>query len=396
MAYDQEETDMKTLYLHIGTPKTATTSIQTFCSDNREILERHGYCYPLFEYKFAKASQYRNAHFLIGVIEDEEGNRQYEREQEIVNEGIGRILELFKTYDNVILSDEGIWNRGFFEDTHCWERLKKGFKEKEIAVKVIVYLRRQDDFLFSWWNQQVKAGMVGSSVFSWDEIVEERPYIQLDYYDMLTKISTYVGVQNITVRIFDKGHFAGGSIYTDFMEAVHLELTDDYRINSPMNNPSLTKNNIEIKRILNMMPDLNKQKNDYFRKVVTQLSEENPEEGRSSMFSEEENKRFLEQFREGNAKIVKEYLGKDGDLFDDAYLADGKWQINNEQMIRDMIRFFGTAVSYIMEENRVLKERDKALKEQLDAQKQHINNIRYKMRHPVKAVSEKLKRTGKE
>ena len=144
------------------------------------------------------------------------------------------------------------------------------------------------------------------------------------------------------------------------------------------------------------MPDLNKQKNDYFRKVVTQLSEENPEEGRSSMFSEEENKRFLEQFREGNAKIVKEYLGKDGDLFDDAYLADGKWQIDNQQMISDLIRFFGTTVSYIMEENRVLKERDKALKEQLEVQKQHINNIRYKMRHPVKAVSEKLKRTGKE
>lgn len=387
---------MKTLYLHIGTPKTATTSIQTFCWDNREVLEKQRYCYPLFEYRFANVQKYRNAHFLVGRIKDEDGKRQYNKEQEIVKEGIGQILELFKTYDNVILSDEGIWNRGFFEDTHCWERLKVGFKEKAITVKVIVYLRRQDDFLFSWWNQQVKEGMLGSSVLSWEEVVEKLPYIQLDYYNILTKISGYVGAENITVRIFDKGHFAGGSIYTDFMEAVHLELTDEYRINSPMNNPSLTKNNIEIKRILNTMPNLNKQNNDYFRKVVTQLSEEKPEEDRSSMFSEEENKRFLEQFREGNAKIVKEYLGKDGDLFDDAYLADGKWQVDNEQMTSDLIRFFGTAVSNLMEENRVLKERDKALKEQLEVQKQHINNIRYKMRHPVKAVSEKLKRTGKE
>lgn len=387
---------MKTLYLHIGTPKTATTAIQNFCWDNREELEKQGYCYPLFEYRFFNVQKYRNAHFLVGRIKDENGNRQYDQEQEIVREGIGKILSLFEKYDNIILSDEGIWNRGFFQDTNCWERLKEGFKGRDIAIKVIVYLRRQDDFLFSWWNQQVKEGMLGSSVLSWEEVVEKLPYIKLDYYDILTRISAYIGKENITVRLFDKEHFAGGTIQADFLETVHLEYTEDYRILVPMQNPSLTKNNLEIKRILNRMPDLNKQKNDYFRKVLTQLSDENPEEGRSSMFSQEENKEFLEQFREGNAKIVKEYLGKDGDLFDDTYLADGKWQIDNEQMIRDMIRFFGTTVSYFMEENRVLKERDKALKEQLDVQKKHINNIRYKMKHPVKAVLEKLKRAGKE
>ena len=59
--------------------------------------------------------------------------------------------------------------------TNCWERLKEGFKGKEIAVKVIVYLRRQDDFLFSWWNQQVKEGMLASSVLSWGEVVEKLP-----------------------------------------------------------------------------------------------------------------------------------------------------------------------------------------------------------------------------
>lgn len=387
---------MKILYLHIGTPKTATTSIQNFCWDNREELKKQGYCYPLFEYRFSNVQKYRNAHFLVGRIKDENGNRQYDQEQEIVREGIGKILSLFEKYDNIILSDEGIWNRGFFQDTNCWERLKEGFKGKEIAVKVIVYLRRQDDFLFSWWNQQVKEGMLASSVLSWGEVVEKLPYIKLDYYDILTQISAYVGKENITVRLFDKRHFAGGTIQSDFLETLHLKYTEDYRVLDSMQNPSLTKNNIEIKRILNMMPDLSKQKNDYFRKVLTQLSEENPEEGRNSMFSEEENKRFLEQFKKGNAKIVQEYLGKDGDLFDDTYLTGGKWQIDNEQMIRDMIRFFGTTVSYLMEENRALKEKDKALKEQLEVQKQHINNIRYKMKHPVKAVSEKLKRTGKE
>lgn len=43
---------MKTLYLHIGTPKTATTSIQSFCYQNREILEKQGFYYPMFDYHF--------------------------------------------------------------------------------------------------------------------------------------------------------------------------------------------------------------------------------------------------------------------------------------------------------------------------------------------------------
>ena len=37
---------MKTLYLHIGTTKTATTSIQRFLEENKDVLQKHGYCFP--------------------------------------------------------------------------------------------------------------------------------------------------------------------------------------------------------------------------------------------------------------------------------------------------------------------------------------------------------------
>ena len=35
---------MKTLYLHIGTTKTATTSIQKFLEENKDVLQKYGYC----------------------------------------------------------------------------------------------------------------------------------------------------------------------------------------------------------------------------------------------------------------------------------------------------------------------------------------------------------------
>ena len=37
---------MKTLYLHVGTTKTATSSIQRFLEENRTVLEKYGYCFP--------------------------------------------------------------------------------------------------------------------------------------------------------------------------------------------------------------------------------------------------------------------------------------------------------------------------------------------------------------
>lgn len=39
---------MRTLYVHIGTPKTATTSIQMFCVENQKVLNKQSYSYPLW------------------------------------------------------------------------------------------------------------------------------------------------------------------------------------------------------------------------------------------------------------------------------------------------------------------------------------------------------------
>ncbi len=38
---------MKTLYFHIGTSKTGTTAIQSFCYKNRDILKNKGIIYPI-------------------------------------------------------------------------------------------------------------------------------------------------------------------------------------------------------------------------------------------------------------------------------------------------------------------------------------------------------------
>ncbi len=101
---------MKVLYLHIGTPKTATSSIQLFLSENRKTLEQHGYCFPKQPHKYPYVSQNRNAHFMLGDKNSANQPTKEEIERDLL-EGIEMVRECFKQYDNVILTDEDLWAR---------------------------------------------------------------------------------------------------------------------------------------------------------------------------------------------------------------------------------------------------------------------------------------------
>lgn len=374
---------MKTLYLHIGTPKTATTSIQSFCYQNREILEKQGFYYPMFDYHFQNIQPYRNAHFLICRVRDENERAIVEQQECITYEGIHRVQQLFEVHDKIILSDEGIWNRGFIKDADCWTKIQKEFVEKGIEVKVIVYLRRQDDFLYSWWNQQIKEGMAKYSKWTWQDVLREKPYIQLDYFEMLQKISEYVGKGNIIVRRFQVNDFVGGRIEKDFLNVLGIVDTEAFIYEDSVRNISLTKNMAAIKRILNTMPELQQSENRVFRNIATQLSAEVGNDRNSSMFFKEEAENFLMQYVDGNDRIAKEYMNQEDILFSRTVEEKDTWDRSNPEMMQDVIRFFGTTTLYLLNQNEELRQR-------VESQEHHIEHIRYKLKHPFRWFVQKI------
>lgn len=150
---------MKILYIHIGTPKTATTSLQHFCKENADILEEKGYCYPIFVHKFKHVSILRNGFFLSYKEEEEKGKRNFFQEEKFFRQGMDFVLDNFNKFDNVILSDEAIWSVVFKRGKpYLWEKIWREADKYGYRVRVIVYLRRQDDLAESWWNQKIKNG----------------------------------------------------------------------------------------------------------------------------------------------------------------------------------------------------------------------------------------------
>lgn len=354
----------KILYVHVGTTKTGTTAIQSFLIDNQEVLNQKGYCYPLFPYRYPDVSERRNARFLLEEAADTQNG--------IFREGMDKIHELFRTYDKIIVSDEGIWSANYEQRITMWRALKAEAKEGGFRIKIIVYLRRQDMYLISGWNQMVKSGIGSSAATPWKDYVNDLVSInKMKYATHLKKLAAFFGKKNLIVRRFEPKRFTGGSIYADFLQAAGLELTDEFQIAQTEKNTRLGGNTHEIQRVLNGMPGMNPALHSFFRQALLTYADLSGENYPCEMFSKEEAEAFMEQYQEENREVAEEYFGEE-ELFDLSWKDIPKWEKNNPYMQDDLIRFVGACCMRLAEENRELKSRVEWLEKSREG-----------LRHPV-------------
>ncbi len=377
---------MKTLYIHVGLPKTGTTSIQYFCTVNRKVLEQKNYCYPDMPFYYTNKSHTRNGAFLESLYYDENGVHQPEREKEIVQEGLAMVGELFQRFDNVLLSDEGLWTPAYNSRRRTiWEELRAASEAGGYQVKIIVYLRRQDQLLESRWNQQIKNGTANgklqSNTITWEEFTKSSSkYVRLytDYDKGLRSIEKTLGRENIIVRRFDRKEFYGGSIQADFLHAIGLELTEEYSLEEEFENLNLRLkgNTLEIKRVINGVPTLTVQEAKHFQQVLMSCSEQSEGEYPCTMFSPEEARELLKRYEAGNNRIAEDYFHDGKPLFDMTIKDTVKWERNNPYFDNDVVRFAATSDLELLREIQQLRQEIKSLKEAL--------------KHPIRTVLRKL------
>lgn len=192
---------MKTLYIHIGTPKTGTTSIQNFCGLNREKLKEQGVLYPIMNYHYERKSVNRNGYFLTGTIK-ENGTRNKEKEKQVFDGELQYIVDCFKDYDTILISDESIWWATSTRRKGLWKDLKKHSEQHNYQIKVIVYLRRQDQFMMSRYNQKLKTDFIASTQ-SFDEYFADmngRFKCVMDYRERIDNIAKSISKENVIVK----------------------------------------------------------------------------------------------------------------------------------------------------------------------------------------------------
>lgn len=384
---------MKTLYIHIGTSKTGTTSLQHFCTENAALFQKQDYDYSIFPRKFKGINIMRNGHFLSYRAYNKDESRNLAEEEKLFREGMDFVLDKFKNANNVILSDEGIWSVVFKSDKpDLWEKIKREADKQGYQIKVIVYFRRQDGLADSWWNQKIKVGKRLYSTVSWEEYSKNPAKPELNYYGPLKYIEKYVGKENIIVRRFGKPYFKNGSLFEDFIDALGMEYDKNFIISEGQRNISLLGNAHEIKRIINDLPDLSDADNTFFRRITVSMSQQRPELKAETMFSSEEALDFMEKYREDNRKIMREYFNENADLFEMEFSNNKKWVLDHTEMEKDIVRFIGEVAIQLRKENKELRKNIKELGHELSKQDTIIRDLQKKIDNPLKTAIFSIKK----
>lgn len=368
---------MKTLYLHIGTPKTGTTAIQMMCWENADALAKKGICYPHLKYEYPRVRIRRNGHFLVGQI-FQNGKRRTKLEEEIREEGVTTVLDEFKSFDSVVLSDENLWTAFAKRGTAQLEYLKKRCDEAGVLLKVIVYLRRQDELLESWCKQQIKEIDRTFSKSSVEETYEGLKHA-FSYYENVNMLAGAVGRENLVVKRFDRSDFVNGTIQSDFFGILGVDDISDLKADLEEPNTSLSGNVVEMVRALIKSTEFTPEYRWHIKTAARFASYNSEPSYRPAFISDEEAAQFMDRFFEDNAKLAREYFGREDGVLFRPRKAGEVWSPDNPYIFADMVNFFSFLQKRGFEKNLELRdailESDSEFKEKTAALDKRIREL---------------------
>lgn len=300
---------MDRLILHVGTHKTGTTALQQFFWMNRERLRARGVLYPegfgTHHATLAAAVGQGNPGPLQGVLESREAAKA----------------------PTVLISSENFWRQA--------EKLAF-VRERARQVTIVLYLRRQDHYVQSMYQENVKnPEKLGTKTFAeyyadfcrHDAKRIGRP---LDWRLLVEGWVAAFGRENVVVRPYERGQFAGGSIFTDFLAAVGIPWDEGFEL------PPRDKENVgfspEVVELIRL-GNRGRTREEQVSLVATLAAAlaAAPEERTGPKYnylSPAERIALLTKAEEGNAWIARELLGRaDGRLFLEPWpQPDEPWQ----------------------------------------------------------------------
>ena len=298
----------KTIYLHIGVPKTGSSTIQKGLYHNRKRLKRHGFLYPQ---SGLIGTNHKNIFFELTSMEDH-------RTKFIPQSG--NLLDLAQEitdtrFKKIIISAEHF---ALFSSSQI-NTLQQALSP--FATKVVVYLRRQDQVIQSGWSQNAKRLVTKKSLDQNidEEISTNKSVYHYDY--LLNKWAKTFGKENLILRIFEPDHLSG-HIFHDFLKICGIEAVDKFPAPNSTNVSPGYKTLGLIQEISNRLdfenidPITRVQIGKEIERYCDQLGWDQDE--KFNAIDEPTFNRIMTHFRPGNKKVAQEYLGMD-DLFAESF-----------------------------------------------------------------------------
>ncbi|WP_420360010.1 coiled-coil domain-containing protein, partial [Campylobacter coli] len=333
-----------TAYVHIGTEKTGTTSIQEFLYINKSIIQKQNYF-------FAQSIGIKN-HWDLAFL----GYSLNKKDSYILNNSLWNFQAIKQHKKNIFskIKDEVKFNHKIiFSSELLQSRLtrkreivklytffkKIGFRN----IKVICYIRDANEMLRSLLSEAIKWEEIDSF-----ELKEEKEEYKLGYKKNLFHFhhicnhkqtlqwwGEVFGKENLIVRLFDKNEFYQGDLLKDFIHSIGLEWDDEFII-PPKQNESLDLLGIDLLRRINKFLPLfcNNARNifrgdlhhfavKHFTSKDSHLKFQPPKEVVQS---------YIDYFEESNEWVRKEFFPHKERLFSKKDLTDYKENYELKEM----------------------------------------------------------------
>ena len=213
----------KQVFVHIGTNKTGTSSIQHLLATNRDVLIDNNVCYPRL---LGDEAAHHQLYLWLSQ------SKKHKKE-------LQHFLREIKPFGKVILSSEALCD---LRDPNSLKSLLKDWD-----VKIIMYLRDPVRYSLSWWQQDIQMGKRFEDPASYLR-VKKRSYLEL-----VRRWENVFGRSNLRIRVYDREHLPQGDIVRDFKELTEIDgMTNLVRLPWE-NNPSISGNLLYFKLIYNSL-----------------------------------------------------------------------------------------------------------------------------------------------
>lgn len=283
---------MKKLFLHIGMPKTGSSAIQAFLALNYRRLKQAGIHYPkphTFDQPFQTSSG--NGAMLRPFI----AHRSFQKIEKVLDRKCrSGLLNIF--------SSETLFDEFRYHQSDFFQAFKK------FDLTLVIYVRRQDNYIQSAFNQGVK----NHGIFSFREIDNIIP--DSDFSQAVFNALNFIDVSKILIRPYEEGQFFGQSIYQDFVHLLDIEWDPSFILPDVHVNPSL---NIEALKFRMFLNEIGIDRGNWSRKLrwnrlLQEYSVQGSSEKRNrnlSVLSASKRIEIINQFEKSNSEIGQYFLG---------------------------------------------------------------------------------------
>lgn len=252
----------KKVILHIGTHKSGSTSIQNFLYPNFEVLLNNKIDFV------RELCIWNTAHHPLGwcmqndfVNIDE--NFEYDKNKGVMHYYIQKIID--SNAEIIVLSTETLFACTDFS------KLKKfhDILSEHVTFEVVVYLRHQSSFLFSWYSELVTA-WYGKITADFKSFLDN-PRYPANYNVVLDNWARVFGKESLRVNSFDEIVRNEGLI-NHFIDSYLAGVNkDDFNIPKDFSRVSLDFQKVELVRQINEL-GLTDEKREEEVKVISEAS----------------------------------------------------------------------------------------------------------------------------